>query len=43
MFVLAQWNIKRNRLRIFYEKEMKAFIVKELNFKLNETTKQWVA
>jgi hypothetical protein len=43
MFVLAQWNIKRNRLRIFYEKEMKAFIVKELNFKLNKTTKKWVA
>ena len=43
MFVLAQWNIKRNRLRIFYENDMKAFIVKERKFKLNEKTKTKVA
>jgi len=42
MFVLAQWNLKHNRLRILYENDMKATVIKELNFKQNATTKNKV-
>jgi len=38
MFVLAQWNLKRQRLRICYESNQKSILVKELSFKLNTIT-----
>ncbi|MEW5797891.1 MAG: hypothetical protein AB1728_02685, partial [Bacteroidota bacterium] len=38
MFVLAQWNLKRLRLRICYENNQKSIVVKELTFKMNAIT-----
>jgi hypothetical protein len=40
MFVLAEWNLKAARLRILYEHEEQATVVKELKFELNPTTKK---
>jgi hypothetical protein len=40
MFVLAEWNLKRERLRVLYEQEEKAVLVKELRFEINKRTKK---
>ena len=39
MFVLVQWNLKRNTLCVFYESNQQAIIVKELDFLLNPKTR----
>jgi len=39
MFVLAQWNLKRDTLCVFYESDQHAILVKELNFILNPKTR----
>jgi hypothetical protein len=40
MFVLAEWNLKRERLRVLYEEAEKATLVKELSFRINKRTKK---
>lgn len=42
MFVLAEWNLKSERLTVHYENSLKAEIIKMLPFALNPVTKQKV-
>jgi len=40
MFVLAEWNLKYGRLKIRYQNETKATIIKERSFVLNQRTRK---
>lgn len=39
-FVLAEWNLKKEILYIRFEKNLKSKIIKEVKFKINETSKK---
>lgn len=39
-FVLAEWNLKRERLFIWFEREQKPEMIKELSFKINPRSKE---
>jgi len=43
LFVLAEWNLKTEKLTVYFEKDKKPVAVKKLKFFLNTTTKQKVA
>ncbi len=39
-FVLAEWNLKEERLYIYFEKEQESKIIKKLSFKINPRSKK---
>lgn len=39
-FVLAEWNLKQEKLRIYFEKELKPKMIKQLPFKINSRSKE---
>ena len=39
-FVLAEWNLKDEVLYIYFEKEQKSEIIKEVSFKINPRSKE---
>lgn len=39
-FVLAEWNLKREQLYIYFEKEQKSKMIKKLSFKINPRSKE---
>lgn len=39
-FVLAEWNLKEERLYIYFEKEQKSKMIKNLSFKINPRSKE---
>lgn len=39
-FVLAEWNLKEERLYIYFEKEQESKIIKKLSFKINPRSKE---
>jgi hypothetical protein len=39
-FVLAEWNLKKETLRIYFEKEQEPKIIKKLSFKINLKSKE---
>ena len=42
MFVLAEWNLKSDRLIIYYENNQKAAMIRKLPFALNPVVKERV-
>jgi len=39
-FVLAEWNLNEEKLYIHFEKEKESVVIKEMEFKINETSKK---
>lgn len=39
-FVLAEWNLKQEKLSIYFEKEQKSKMIKKLSFKINPRSKE---
>lgn len=39
-FVLVEWDLKKEQLYVYFEKEQKPKIIKELSFKINQKSKQ---
>jgi len=39
-FVLAEWNLKQEKLYIYFEKEQQSKIIKKLSFKINSKSKE---
>jgi hypothetical protein len=39
-FVLAEWNLKQEKLYIYFEKELKSKMIKQLSFKINLRSKE---
>ena len=39
-FVLAEWNLKQEELRIYFEKEQQSKMIKQLPFKINSRSKE---
>jgi hypothetical protein len=42
MFILAEWNLKSDRLTVYYENLLKAKAIKNISFSLNQIVKQKV-
>ncbi|MEA3272673.1 MAG: hypothetical protein U9P90_03315 [Patescibacteria group bacterium] len=39
-FVLSEWNLKQEQLRIYFEKEQQSKIIKKISFKINQRSKE---
>lgn len=39
-FVLAEWNLRKEQLNIYFEKEQKSKMIKKLSFKINQKSKE---
>ena len=39
-FVLSEWNLKKEKLFIYFEKEQQSKIIKKISFKINQRSKE---